>query len=558
MRLGRDVSFSQLIEWNRAHKRPESLSQVHVLANISIHPIKDVLEYSLRSRGINAEVTISDTTDPVLGAYQARADVVIVFYELLGITNNVLSLSQETFRVAIHKAEHEIAAILETLRTKRMVMLNELHPGLIRDVSLRHHNLSRMCSEFNEACRRLLTENTTTIDSGTLMGMISETTFDPQIFAHNRSIYGYRFFRRYSEHVGPRIAAIYGKVRKVLAMDCDFTLWRGLVAEDGATGVTIYEDVQRRALSLAERGVLLCLCSKNNISDIREMLDGRMPLRKEHVVAMAVNWRDKASNLRALAEELNLGLDSFIFIDDSEVELGWVDHAIPQVATALVPKDYSEYLALWSILDRELSAGPMSSEDVKRITYYRTESFRSEFRQQFGDVRQYLASLDIAVSIHRNEPRHVDRVAQLTQRTNQFNLTSKRLSSSEVAKILVGNLADVLSIEVSDKFGSYGIAGVVMIERETTHARIPIFVLSCRVLGREVERWLIDYVVDYVRAQNIRKLRGTLTKTPRNSPVHDFYANAGFFCINQIADEISYELDVESYKPGQVKHIRQC
>ena len=267
-----------------------------------------------------------------------------------------------------------------------------------------------------------------------------------------------------------------GKAKKCVVVDCDDTLWGGVVGEDGLDGIKLdrnsypgkaFYDFQTGLLHLAERGILVVLCSKNNEADVLEVLDKHpgCRLKRKHLSAWRVNWQDKASNIAEIAEELNLGLDSFVFVDDNPVECGLVKELLPEVTVLQVPQKLHE---LPSLLFEQgfFDAFRLTEEDHKRAQLYQSESPRRQSRGGFKSVEEYLSSLETVAVIHRMRSGEIPRVAQLTQKTNQFNLHPKRYSERDVAAFADRPDAAVFTLSVSDRFRRYR-------PRRRPHSRMP-------------------------------------------------------------------------------------
>lgn len=315
---------------------------------------------------------------------------------------------------------------------------------------------------------------------------------------------------------------------KLIALDCDNTLWQGICGEDGPENVVL--DPARRALHEFMRiqrddGALLALASKNNEEDVLETfrLHPEMPLQLRHFVTWRLNWDTKAANLSSISEQLGLALDSFVFIDDNPKECAELQDSLPDVLTLALPVDIgssSHYLHhVWAF-----DHPSVTEEDRKRNAFYaQAAEFGNEARRarSFAD---FLESLDLRVRIARARPDDVARVAQLTQRTNQFNTTTIRRSDSEVASLLRDG-ADVMTVDVSDRFGDYGLVGVLILRSTPEAVEVDTMLLSCRALGRGVEHRMIALVAREAVAGGAAIIRIPFVRTSRNQPAHEFLEN---------------------------------
>jgi len=318
---------------------------------------------------------------------------------------------------------------------------------------------------------------------------------------------------------------------KVIAVDCDGTLWGGVCGEDGPDGVDVegpYRALQRFLVDQHDDGMLLCLCTKNNEDDVLEVFRRRpeMPLRLDHFVARRINWQPKSDNLAAMAGELDLGLDSFIFLDDNPLECAEVRARCPDalaLALPAAPADVPDYLAhLWAFDHLKVT-----DEDRRRTLLYAQNRQRETLRAAAPTIEDFLAGLRIDVSFAPAQPAQVARVADLTQRTNQFNATTTRRSAGEIARLLATGDADCWAVEVRDRFGDYGLVGVVIFTTEAEALRIDTFLLSCRVLGRRVEDTVLARLARVAADRGRGSTLFPYRPTPKNTPIREFLGRLG-------------------------------
>ena len=314
-------------------------------------------------------------------------------------------------------------------------------------------------------------------------------------------------------------------LRKVVAVDCDNTLWKGVVGEDGPDGVEFEEHhlaLQRFLVDLSSRGVLICLCSKNVEPDVWQVFEQRteMPLRKEHIVAAAINWEPKSQNLRRLASNLNLGLDSFSFIDDNPVECAEVRAGCPEILTLEWPQ-ISE--AAQQLLDHiwEFDLGEGTDEDRRRTRMYKDEYARKEIQENALSFEDFIASLQLKISIEDVTEETVPRASQMTMRTNQFNFTTIRRTEAEIRDLLGTDEFVCRILKVSDRFGDYGIVGLLIVDLRDD-ASVDTFLMSCRVLGRGVEQRMAVELGRLARDRGIDSVRLEVISTPKNMPARQF------------------------------------
>ena len=345
-----------------------------------------------------------------------------------------------------------------------------------------------------------------------------------------------------------KVRSLINPPHKVVVLDCDNTLWKGVIGEEGVTGITIppaWMALQRFMLKLAGQGFLLCLCSKNDEPDVLDVFDRRpdMILKREHLVSWRINWQPKSQNIRALAHELNLGLDSFIFIDDNPIECAEVRAECPEVLTLQLPidGDIERFLRHVWAFDRHR----VTSEDRHRTTMYKQEADRARFQRDAPTIDEFLAGLDLRITISEPAPEQVDRVAQLTQRTNQFNFTTIRRNDGEIRRLAESGL-ECRAVEVRDRFGDYGLVGVMIFGCRGAELEVDTFLLSCRVLGRGVEHRMLDELGEIARRRQMSQIAATLIPTKKNQPARDFLEWVAGSASQQVEGGWRYEVPVET------------
>lgn len=379
----------------------------------------------------------------------------------------------------------------------------------------------------------------TTVDLAALLRLHgTERGYD----ARNDLMYHQPFTRSFAQAfgnlLGEAVSAVGRPTPKVLAVDADNTLWGGIVGEDGADGVLIgdsfpgngYRAFQQGLVYQAAQGALIVLVSKNNAADIDEVFKKRgddLALGLGHLAARRVDWSSKADNLCSVAEELNVGIDSFIFIDDSDVELDEVRQRLPGVRVVKVTDEPEEVAEI----TRHLTAyrfAAVSTEDRERTAMVQVESGRQEAASVATSHEDFLASLGLTVRVFAPKSSHVGRVTQLLNKTNQFNLTSIRRDTAEVAALVASETHRLYAAEVSDRFGGYGLVGVAFVESGPGAWDIDTFLLSCRVLRRGVEDAILQCIADDAVSAGVHTLRGSYVPTAKNGQVSSFYPERGF------------------------------
>jgi FkbH-like protein len=367
------------------------------------------------------------------------------------------------------------------------------------------------------------------------------------------------FFTALASAVARRIHGLRTNPYKVLALDCDNTLWQGVVGEEGPLGVTLppgKRALQEFVVYLQKRGMLICLVSKNIEADVFAVLEKRtdMPVRRDHLVGWRVNWQPKSRNIAELAAELNLGRDSFIFLDDNPVECAEMRAALPEVLTLQLPQEDSEipdFLRHVWAFDRRTS----TEEDRQRTQMYQQNAERRRFEQQAGTVEEFLAGLRLVIDMGAPAREQWPRVAQLTQRTNQFNFTTIRRTETELLRLSEVGF-ECLRIEVSDRFGDYGLVGVLIFKTQGDTLRIDTMLLSCRVLGRGVEHAMLAHLGRLAVERGLSWLEARFERTAKNQPAADFLEACGAAYRLQVDAGVLYRFPAAvaaavAYRPAQ-------
>jgi FkbH-like protein len=366
-----------------------------------------------------------------------------------------------------------------------------------------------------------------------------DAAIDDRYWYLSRAPFKPAFLDLYAREIAKLVRALKGKAKKCLVLDCDNTLWGGVIGEDLLAGIEldpnehpgrIYHDFQATVLRLAARGVMIALCSRNNEADVLEVLDEHPHclIGRKHLVGWRIDWRDKLSNITALAEELNIGLDSMVFVDDDAAECQLVRDLLPEVTVLQVPRKLYLYPELL-LRDGLFDTLAVSEEDQRRHRLYQEERSRCQEAARFADLDDYLASMEMVVLIRQAPPEAVPRTAQLTQKTNQFNLTTRRYGEADIAHFCASGDHVVFNLSLTDRFGDAGLTGVCIAVRDGDTVTIDSLLLSCRILGRKVELAFVNHFLqDLIRRWRPKLLKASYLPTAKNSQVAEFWERFGF------------------------------
>ena len=396
-----------------------------------------------------------------------------------------------------------------------------------------------------ELCTYVLSSGDVLLDVASLAETVGLAEWhDPVMWNLGKFPFSAELIPLYGDHVARIVAAIRGKSAKVLVLDLDNTVWGGVIGDDGLEGIQIAQGdargeahlaVQRLALDLRRRGIVLAVSSKNTDAVAREPFEkhSEMLLKLDHIAVFQANWNDKATNIQAIAEELSLGLDAMVFLDDNPVERGLVRRLLPQVSVPELPEDPAGYARTLGAAGY-FEAIAFASEDLKRAGYYQDNAKRASLQKQVGGVDAYLASLDMSITFQPFDATGRARIVQLINKSNQYNLTTRRYTDPEVTAAENDPEVFTLQVRLADIFGDNGMISVVICRPgEARTWEIDTWLMSCRVLGRRVEHMILRELLDHARAAGIEKLLGTYRPTEKNKLVIDHYSKLGFTKIGE-------------------------
>jgi FkbH-like protein len=373
--------------------------------------------------------------------------------------------------------------------------------------------------------------------------------YDPQGQRLGHMPYTAAFYSAIGTALVRRLRALYSAPYKAIVLDCDRTLWKGICAEDGPNGIQIdepHKGFQDFVVAQHDSGLLICLCSKNHEEDVFGAFDSHpeMPLQREHIVSWRINWKPKSENIRSLAGELGIGLDSFVFIDDNPLECAEVQEALPEVLVVPMPGDPVSparfFAHLWAF-----DHSKITEEDRARTQLYHQQADRERFRESATTLADFIAGLQLHIKLFEAAPQHYERIAQLTQRTNQFNMTTIRRSAEELRALAESGDARVLAVEVDDRFGDYGLVGAVIYRPEAEAIEVDTLLLSCRVLGRGVEHRILARLGEIAGSLGLDAVDVRFIPTSKNQPAFDFLEKLDANSRSQAGPALRYRFPAE-------------
>jgi FkbH-like protein len=527
-----------------------------------VHQSKDICEYLLRIESLNAKVVLGEYDNIVQDSKKFQdADAVVFFWEACnfidGLQYKIDSFSEKEFNDIVDKVKFEIDIVLSNLKNTSIVIINRFSSIIFDQFSLSIGNLNQLTGILNNYLESNIGKNSNLFDiDGVISRLSIKSATDLRYYYSSKSLYSIDFYREYFENIQHIFLAATGKTKKALIFDCDNTLWKGTLGEDGFDGIKIFQEIQYLALQLSKKGVIIGLCSKNNPEDINHVLENHpdMVLRNNDIVIKKVNWDNKISNLQSISQDLSIGIDSLVFIDDSSFEVELVKKELPDVKVFQVPLKEYEYGLMMRRISNLFYSPFITKEDDIKTQMYKDQAKRAEGKGRAANIEDYLASLGILITVHVDNLSQVSRISQLTQKTNQFNLTTKRYSEFEINNFILSDEKIVLSIEINDKYGSSGLTGLAILCKKLS--KIDTLLLSCRVLGRNIEYSFMDIIVNLASKHNIKTLDSKYIETQKNQQVKDFYSRCGFHIIAESNNTTQYSLETNIYKNNEIEYIR--
>ncbi|MEN6350422.1 MAG: HAD-IIIC family phosphatase [Syntrophomonas sp.] len=532
-------------------KEYEQNVKLFFLRNYTIDTIEPFIKFRLYESNIKPQLLFGDydviaqeVLESSSSLHQFAPDIIALSLWLENMAPDYYSFSWDPKVVVL-----ELIQLFDLIkdRTRGLVVANTFIAPFYSEMGiLRSQQLSRIDEriEFiNNEIKEYVRRNSNRfylVDWERLVKTLGEEfSMDYRYWYSSRAPFKPAFLDLYAKEIVILARALKGRAKKCVVLDADNTLWGGIVGEDGIEGIALdnykypgksFYDFQKTLLFLYERGVMLAICSKNNENDVWEVLDKHPHclIKREHIAAWRINWEDKASNIQSIVHEINIGIDSIVFIDDSSVECELVRSFFPDITVLQVPDKLYLYPPLL-LKEGYFDTLTISQEDKLRTEMYRAEAQRNNEKQRFENINDYLSSLQLEANIHPVRNNEITRVAQLTQKTNQFNLTTRRYSEKDIEEMANQPDSCVFSLSVKDKFGDYGLTGVLIVKREENTAFIDSLLLSCRILGRKLEDVFVQYCIKTVeRRWGVSSWHAEYVPSQKNQQVAGFWDRTGF------------------------------
>ncbi len=553
-----------------------------IARSTTIEPVLPHVIVESALRGLRLDVTIGgygsffeELSDPRGSLVRSSPDFVLVLLDVEDIagdlreacavaqTDRALAAGEEasarTIQLVKSLRAHSRARILvQGLVTPALLALGPVTDSNV--TASEAHLLQRANHKIAEACRGL--RDCLFFDADELAGEFGRERWrDDRMFYATRLPVAQAAFEVYAQAIARHLRTMCFPPKKVLCTDLDNTLWGGILGEDGISGIATgpgfpgncYLAYQKYLKQLAARGVLLAIASKNNAEEVREAFE----LRKDDLAvslndfsAVHIGWQEKSESLRMIAEDLNLGLDSIVFVDDSTIECMGIEQCLPEVSVVHVPPDEP-----WRMVAKVMSTGvfdtaSVTEDDRNRTAQYSAEAQRSQLESNAVSRDDFLLSLEISAKALDARDAPLERAVQLLHKTNQFNLTTRRHSAADVQQFAEATHGQAIALRCRDRFGDSGVVGVALCRQEADACHIDSFLLSCRVIGRGLETALLAHIANHAYSNGAAQIMAEYIPTKKNSVCRDFYPDHGFEAVSQQADgTILYRLQIDDNRP---------
>jgi FkbH-like protein len=538
--------------------RFEKKLRIAILGSFTLNGLEETLRVKCAKKKIDSSVFVSgynqysqDILNDQSGLYSFLPDIAFLILDTRSILGNAFyspySLQISERKELVEKKINELINLAETFTNKsksKFVITNLSVPAYssygIFETKI-EYGLKEMILDLNAKLIAYSKKQPAfyIYDFNSFVTQYGESNvFDYQQYLFGDIKVSLESIPLLAEELMGYVTAMMGINKKCIVIDLDNTLWGGIVGEDGFSGIKLgttppgnaFVEFQRYLLSLNQRGVILAINSKNNAEDAMEIIRKHpyMVLREENFASVRINWNDKVSNMKEIAEELNIGLDSIAYFDDDPVNREYMALNLPEVLTVDLPKDPALYSQTLQKIN-DFNVLKITEEDIKRGQMYHQEKKRRDFERISTNLEDFLKQLEIKLKIKKADQFTIPRISQLTLKTNQFNLTTKRYQEEEIRKFSQDDNMIIGCAQVEDKFGDNGITGVFIVKKETPKEwTIDTFLLSCRVMGRDVEKGIISYIINKAKENKVEKIKAQFIPTPKNKPVENFLPSCGF------------------------------
>lgn len=544
-----------------------------IVPTSSAEHLVDILRFWLGKEGFDAEIylgefnTMAQTVlDPTSQLYQFKPDVVWFFSNSRNIAECPYGASQETIDGLLAQEVGQLSTLWDYVQENSSAYIIQNNADLPLERAFGNFessvNWSRInfLRQFNVKLAQNKSAGMTILDMDYLSSVYGKKQwFDESYWFHSKHAFTLNALGLVASSAAKVISAIKGQAKKCLVLDLDNTLWGGVIGDDGLKGIKLgadadgeaFVDFQKYLCKLKSRGVVLAVCSKNDEEIAKEpfLKHPDMQLKLEDIAVFVANWDNKADNIRSIAETLNLGLDSLVFVDDNPAECELIRSLLPEVAVVGLPSDPAYFVR---ILDEKahFETVNFSEEDQARSQMYRTNAERKELESQFTNLTDYLKNLQMKAIVSEFDTVHLPRIAQLINKSNQFHLTTTRYSEAQIQDMMRDKNTVCRYFKLKDKFGDNGLISVVIMKKQNTgELYIDTWLMSCRVLSRGMEEFVHNEILSIAQELNCQRILGQYIPTAKNKLVSEHYKKLNYAVIDESEKMTSYELRLNGNLP---------
>ncbi len=557
---------------------------VAILSSFTIKGLEDIFKVKCYENKISSKIYLSgynqyqqEILNEESQLYKFKPDLIFIILDTRHILGDLFyfpyNITQDERKKIVDSKIDEITKILSRLseNTESKIVFSNFSVPIYSPYGIceakEEYGIKQMVNEINNKIQDYFkNKNSVYIyDFNSFITKFGEKNiFDFNYYYSGDVKIAFNFLPYLAEELVGYIKPIVGLNRKCIVLDLDNTLWGGVVGEDGFNKIKLGQDAKGKAfvefqktlLALYQRGIILAINSKNNPEDALQVIKEHpnMILKEEHFAVMKINWHDKVSNMKEISNELNIGLDSMVFFDDDPINREIMKQAIPEVQTVDLPKNPSTYVSILQNMN-DFHVLKITDEDKKRGKMYFQQRKRKEFKSEATNLGEYLKNMNISINVKKGDRFTIPRISQLTLKTNQFNLTTNRYQEEDLMKICENQKMIVGCVQVEDKFGDNGITGVFIIEKNSSKEwKIDSFLLSCRVMGRDVEKAMLSHIIEIAKNENVEKIIGKFIPTKKNKPCENFLTDCGF---EKEGEAWSFLTKKEFKKPKHINIIRE-
>ena len=536
----------------------EKKIRISILSSFTLNGIEEIFQVKCDEKNISCNACLGgynqynqELLDPKSQLYQFHPNLTFLILDTRSILEDLwyfpYSIDEKQRQNFIEKKFKEIQNLIIIFlknSNSKLIISNFFIPtnsnyGIFETKS--NFGLQKMINTLNNNLQDYI-QNLDSVYLFDMNGFISRhgenNVFDPKQFLFGDIKISLDFIPYLVNDLMGYVIATLGISKRCIVLDLDNTLWGGIVGEDEFDGIKLGSDpsgksfveFQKYLLGLHNRGILLAINSKNNFDDAIKVIEEHpdMILKKEHFASIKINWNDKVSNIKEISDELNFGLENFVFFDDDPLNREFMKSSLPQVLTVDLPADPSKYVRTIQEMN-EFNLLKITDEDNQRGVMYSQQRDRKTLEKSSNNLEDFLKNMDLKITIKKADTFTIPRISQLILKTNQFNLTTKRYSLEEIQKISQNNNMLIGCVQVEDKFGDNGITAAFIIEKNGTQEWIlDTFLLSCRVMGRQIEKSILGYIIKIAKQNNVNKIIANFIPTKKNQPIENFLPNCGF------------------------------